>query len=204
MSLAAAARRGALVPSVVLEHCQTLPGGTRVLLGPPSAERARFALELVGPAQLVGACDRTAGVGLVIDAGRLDPGSPALGAVEASRIALLVLRPVAEEVMHAAERVEGLKAAARRLGLVVSGRGDYPAREVAETLNLELVGVLPHDERSAALLAGKGGNARELARSPLMRAARTLADRLADTVGGFVPTPLATATGMRSATEAAT
>jgi hypothetical protein len=70
------------------------------------------------------------------------------------------------------------------LGLVLAEPGDYPPAEVADALAVPVLGVLPADKHAAAVLAGRLSIRRGLSRLPLMRAARTLAGRLAATSDG--------------------
>jgi len=183
VSLAAAARRG-LAPSTVAAHCQSLPGGLPVLLGPASATRAATALRLLQPERLVAALDGPAGVDLVIDAGRLDPRGALLPVLGRATATLLLVRPIAADVLHLAalieevKRIEELRAVVSRMRLVVVGSGPFSEQEVAATLGLELAGVLPIDRDGAAMLAGRSGSARALARSPLARAARAIVGRV--------------------------
>jgi hypothetical protein len=61
---------------------------------------------------------------------------------------------------------------------LVIGDGPYPAGEVAEALDVPLLGVLPDDASAAALIASGGG--RGLHRSRLWRALTQLASDLTD------------------------
>ncbi len=69
--------------------------------------------------------------------------------------------------------------AGRELGCVVVGEGQpYAAKEIATALALPLLGTLPHDPAGAAVFSGGASAGWRSARSPLLRSARLLAERL--------------------------
>jgi hypothetical protein len=173
----AAARRGAATAATVAAHAQALPGGLRVVAGPPGGEQAAAALGLLGPelpAGLAGLDD----VDVLADLGRLDPASPALPVARAADLLVLVTRPVLAELQHLAHRAAVLRQGCRALALVVVGAGPYPPGEVAGALGVQVVGVLPADPRGAGLLGGVPAGGAGLRRAPVVRAARTLTDAL--------------------------
>jgi hypothetical protein len=175
VSLAAAARRGG-DPELVWEHCQELPGGTAVLAGPASADQARHALGMLeGWLGRLGALDAD----VLVDCGRLDPASPVLGLWEKGERSVLVARPCLADLQAVATRLEAGSFAGDRLGLVVVGDGRYPDGEIAEALGVEVLARLPWDPDAAQALVSAPASARELRMAPLVRAARTLAGRLA-------------------------
>ena len=178
VSLAAAARRGG-DPALVWEHCQQLPGGAEVLAAPAPGEQARGALGMVGPL-LVRLGELEADV--LVDCGRLDPGSPALSLWEGADTAVLVARPRLSDLQALASWLEG-RPGARAAGLVPVGDGPYPDGEIAEALGLEVLGRLPWDPDAAEALTTVAASARQLRMAPLVRSARTLADRLVDQEG---------------------
>ena len=77
--------------------------------------------------------------------------------------------------------VSGALMAARRLpiGLLLVGDRPYGADEVAATMQVVVAGVVAWDPRTAEVLTGAQGVIRDLRRSPLVRSAATLAERLA-------------------------
>ncbi len=172
----AAARRS--TPPSVQGHTQPLPGGLRVLVGPPGAEQATAALGLL-PADLLAGLDRLEGTDVLADLGRLNPGSPALPLARAARLLVLVCRPTLAELQHLAHRVAALREASQTVGLVLVGGGPYPPAEVARTLGVQVLGTLPVDRHGAGLLGGTAAGMPGLRRTRLVRAARTLADDLA-------------------------
>ena len=64
------------------------------------------------------------------------------------------------------------------------GDGPYPDTEIAEALGVEVLARLPWDPDAAEALVSVPASARELRLAPLVRAARTLADRLATELSG--------------------
>jgi hypothetical protein len=112
----------------------------------------------------------------IVDVGRLRPGSPASAIVGRADVLLVVLRPTVEDVGAAAYRTGVLRDAGAALVLI--GDRPYPVREVAAAVEVPVVGVIAHDVRGALALAG-GTGTRALGRTPLVRSAAALAERLA-------------------------
>lgn len=180
VSLAAAARRRA-DPGLVVEHCQGLPGGTLALVGPPSPEQARAALGML--AGLPGALDALE-PDVLVDCGRLDPASPVLGLFAGAGLSVLLVRPELADLHALAAWLPTHRQRIPRLGVVLIGSGPYPPEEVSEALDVEVLGALPHDPHSATLLGTAGASGRAASRTPLARAARSLAERLAARLAG--------------------
>ena len=173
--LAAASRRG-LGAATLLEHCQRLPGGLPVLVGPPGADQARRAVAMVATAlgKGLGGPDS---IDVIADCGRLDSESPAIELVREASIVLLVSRPDVASLSH----VAALAAAIRhreedRVDLVLVGDGPYPPAEVSHAVGAEVVAVLPHDPDGAIALGGRGVGTRAARRLPLLRATADLAE----------------------------
>ena len=149
-----------------------------------------------------GTAGGTGGVDVVADCGRLlSRSSPAAAVVQRADLVVLVTRPTVSGVAHARH---GVGVAARVLNDAArAGSGldrvavlvvDDPAapgsrrahrRQVGEVLagspglqDVPVVGVLAHDPRTAAALAGHGSTGRGLDRSPLLRSAREAATAL--------------------------
>jgi len=197
VSLAAAARRQ-VDAALVAAHAQALPGGLGVLVGPPGAEQAAAALGMLAPAVVAG-LDGLDGVDVVADLGRLDPASPALGLAQASSLLVLLVRPRLAELQHLAHRVAALRPECRALGLVVVGTGPYPAEEIAAALGVEVLGTLPADPRAAGLLGGGAASVGALRRTPLVRAARSLAEAIVGRLAS--PAPAASAAASLASAE---
>jgi Mrp family chromosome partitioning ATPase len=174
-SLAAAARRGGQ-PGLVWEHCHELPGGAAVLAGPSSTDHARSALSMAGALfGRLGELDAD----VLVDCGRLDPGSAALVLWEQAERVVLVARPHLADLHALAGWLEAHPAGGHRVGLVTAGDGPYPDAEVAGALGVEVLARLPWDPDAASALVSVSASSRELRLAPLVRAARTLAERLA-------------------------
>ena len=103
------------------------------------------------------------GQDVLVDAGRLGlVGSPA-PLLYGADLTLLLTRSTLPAVIAATSWAETLRdqteATATRVGVVVIGEGHpYSAREVSDALGLPLVGTLPWDRRSAAVLSRARGS----------------------------------------------
>ena len=176
VSLAAAARHGG-DPGIIDGHCHFLPGGAKALVAPASAEQARTALGMLGT--LFGHLgDLEADV--VVDCGRLDPGSPAMALVEQANRLVLVARPRLSDLHAVAAWLASHGEVSGHVSLVAVGDGPYPDAEIADALGTEVAARLPWGPDAAMALAHLPASARQLRAAPLVRAARTLAEHLAD------------------------
>lgn len=174
VSLAAAARRE-VRPDLVGEHCQVLPGGLRVVVGPVAAEQARAALGVLGTrgTHALRLAARAPQSTVLVDAGRLDASSPALPVVRGGDALLVLARPRADELSHVATLLDRVPTWTRTSGLVLIGSG-YGKAEVERELRVPVMAVLPDDSRGADVLCGRS-TGRSLDRCALGRAARRLA-----------------------------
>ena len=175
VSLAAAARHGGS-PELVFDHCQALPGGAAVVLAPASAEQSRAALAMAE--RLFGRLGEL-DADVVVDCGRLDPGSPALAVVAGADQLIVVVRPRLADLHTAATWLEARPLAHVPVALVAVGDGPYPDAEIAEALGVEVAARLAWDPEAAEALASVPASARRLRMAPLTRAVRTLAEHLA-------------------------
>lgn len=166
LNLAAAGRHGVAVDAG--EHLQSLPAGGRVLLAPSDPMQVAAAIAALGD-HLIQMTSPLASH-LVVDRGRGDPAG-------AHEVALLVCHPTVAGVEQARVRCESFAMAGRDVVLAVSSAGPYAADEVAAALGRPVIGGVPYDPRSAAALVGAEGS-RSLRRSPLLRAATSIADAL--------------------------
>jgi hypothetical protein len=88
---------------------------------------------------------------------------------------LVVVRPTVEEISAVTHRAGALRDAGAAIVLI--GDRPYPAGEVAAAVDLPVVGVIAADTRGAhALVSGVGRRA--VARTPLLRSAADIAERL--------------------------
>lgn len=198
VSLAAAARRGG-DPALVWEHCHELPDGASVLPGPPLAEQARDALRMLGPLLgRLGELDDD----VLVDCGRLDPGSVALDLWDRAERPVLVGRPRLADLQALASWLNGHRLN-REVGLVLIGEGPYPDAEITETIGLDILSRLPWDPGGAEALVSMKASARQLRMAPLVRSARTLAAQLTPdrtrVAGPDAPAPAQVALGGRVA-----
>ena len=185
VTLAAAARRTS-DPEAIWAHCQHLPGGAAVLAAPVEVEQARGATRMLSG--LLGRLS-TLDADVLVDAGRLDPTAPLPGVVMAASRLVLCARPRLSDLHALAAFLDAgpgeALLEAGRLGLVLVGDGPYRDAEIAGALGVEVLGRLPWDEEAAERLATIPASDRRLRLSPLVRAARSLAQVLAaDVVHG--------------------
>ncbi|MFY1633674.1 ParA family protein [Solwaraspora sp. WMMB335] len=126
------------------------------------------------------------GFDVIVDCGRLvTPYAPwpLLGRAD---LVLLVVKPTLASLLPARAVVQTLLSSAGpaddgRIGLVVVGDGDYDDRAVARHLGVPVIAHLPHDDRSARVLA-HGGTART--RRPLLRAATAAEGKVMRSING--------------------
>lgn len=173
----ATAARSMAGPAVLLDgHTQPVRLGGRavpVVAAPAGAAQARAALSVVGAASSV--LDPTDRV-VVADCGRAEPSSPAWPLLASAPVVLVVVRGAVEAVARLVEFADDLvRTAERRAGLLVAAGGPYGVDEIGELLHrrgtpLPVVGVLPHDPRAAAVLAGHGRDVVRWRRWPLPEA----------------------------------
>lgn len=175
-SLAATARRG-LDDDVVWQHAQQLPGGIPILVGPPTAEEAHAVLRDLARI-LADWAVADADIDVIVDCGRISPGSPMATAMTAGDQVLVVTRPSIDQLRPAAARSAALTSAGVRSALLLVGDHPYGPDEVAATLGVDVAGVIAWDPRTAAVLTGSHGAVRDLRRSRLVRSAATLAAEL--------------------------
>ena len=191
LSLLALARRE-LSPSVLPEHAQTLVGGTELLAGLTGPEQAGAAEQLwhnLGRS-FAGSTDRD----LVVDCGRVGPGSVHLPLLQQADLALCVLRPTVSQVVQTRERLAALtpllaggSGRGPRLGvLVVAGPGrprDVAGAEAVLERDLPDVpsyGVLAYDLQGASVFDGAQVPRPE--RTLLVRSGYDVVSRIADAV----------------------
>ncbi|MFJ6901519.1 hypothetical protein [Streptomyces hokutonensis] len=168
-SLAAAARRSG-EPGLVWQHTQRLPCGLPVVVGPAGTAQARASMVQLahsGTRALRRAADR-AGTVVIADCGRVDQGSPALEVVRDADVMLLLARARDDALSHVATQLDAAARWTRRPCFVLVGDG-YPTTEVAQALEVEVMGRIPEDPKGAAALGGAAWRSAP-ARSPLGKA----------------------------------
>ena len=158
-------------------HAQQLPGGLDVLVAPAGSDSAvaldrelgMSTSDIVPPD-----CD------LLADCGRLVPG--AVGQEKMIRAAdgvVLLVRPDVAGVAHArwaTSRINELSSSIPYA--VVVGTGTYEAAEVAEELDVNVLGAVPFDPSAALMACGSPGTARRFIRSGLVAFAREMVTAL--------------------------
>ncbi|QYG94405.1 hypothetical protein HC251_19500 [Iamia sp. SCSIO 61187] len=155
------------------EHAQSA-GGVAVLVGPDAPDAAEALWRGAG-LRLGTALTRCDADLVVADLGRLGRRSPLVGAAD---LILLVARPTIEHLVTLSHHVPRLRDGSRaRIGMVLTGRGPYRADEIADALQVEVVGELPDDPAAADALSGARTSG--LSRSRLARASIGLADTVA-------------------------
>lgn len=186
VSLAAAARRGGDA-DLVLRHTQQLPGGLPVVAAPPDAEQARAALFALAPDATGGlgvlrAAANRPGTVVVVDCGRVDPGSPVLSIVRSADAVVLLSRAHADDLAHLPRRLPTVGRWSPNPVLLLVGEG-YHGAEVARELGVPPLGRVPHDPNGAAVLCGRPNRVRRgrggPSRSALGCFAHKVATRLA-------------------------
>ncbi|MCI0689270.1 MAG: hypothetical protein L0Y54_18860 [Sporichthyaceae bacterium] len=168
-------------------HLRTLPGGLAAVLAPPSARAARGAVRLLSAPDNPAIDQARRDVLLVADCGRLDPDSPARPLTQCADLVVVVTRPTLADVAHLPDLLADLPADPARLRLLVTAAGPYDPAEVAAAVSIPLLGVLPHDPRGAAVLAGAPSTRAPLWRLPLVAAATRTADALGHILDDFAP-----------------
>ena len=183
VSLAAAARRHD-EPVVAFEHCQALPDGIPVLCGPPGPERARSALAMLsGLLGRLGELDAE----VFVDCGRFEPSvSNVDRSVRAGRSRRACCSTEASLTCTPSERgsCKATRAAVAVSALVCSSA---PAPTRLPRCPTRSVSTWPGRSHGIPMQRRRwrlpSVGARQLTRSPLVRALRTLADDLACRVG---------------------
>lgn len=190
VQLAAAARSG-LDDRVLLEHLQRLPGSgeVRALVAPSSAFAASMALASLVDSGLVACLRGLDTVDVLIDLGRLDPGSSGLELVRELEEVVLVVRPRVTSVIHSRDLAMSLRQSGLSVSLLIVGDSPYSCAEIADAVGgAEVVGVLAEDPSGAAALDGAARTTKAWTRSRLVRSATPVTDRLAP-VGPDLPVP---------------
>lgn len=162
----------------VWRHAHSIGNGLFVVPAPPAAPEATGALAAMTPSSGLAVLRRAAAdpeVLVVLDCGRLDPGSPAAWLAEAPDALVVLAGARADDLSHLPSRLRTLGRGCRQRRLMLVGDG-YPTAEVERELGARIAGRVPHDRRAAAALRGLGGAGR--GRSPLARAAARCAHGL--------------------------
>lgn len=190
--------RHVLSAEEIWAHTQTLPGDVPVLVGPASAQQGHALGHLwdhLGP--VLAALPET---DVIADCGRLEPGSPSAPIARHAQLVIVAARPTLEGVTHLRARL-GVPAGPGPVGVVLVGEHPYSAAEVEAAVGVKVIGVLPRDERAAAMLNGEPGTPAKLHRSSLVRSARDLAAAIVGVLRSQDVTPHAVAAEPSSPVE---
>lgn len=191
ITLAVDARRGG-TPEQVGDHLQIVDGGLEVLVGLASGDQAGGMTGLWGPVAAL--LDRVPEMDVVADCGRLYSQAPTAEVLRSARGVLLVTRPTVDGVVHLRNRLASLAAALHsgapdgiplHVAVVSAPRDEQSVLEVAQVLRASRlpVGVverIAYDPAGAGMLTGEWLG--KLDRSLLIRSARQLATRLAESL----------------------
>ena len=187
MSLAASSRRGEPPAEIVMQHAQMLPTGVNAILAPPSAEQAAIALGGVGMRLSSALAKMPAAV--FADCGRWDPRQPSSDRVTGSSLVIVVIRPTVTSIEHARSMLNPLAAMTKKISVILVGDKPYGPAEVGEALNVDVLGVLDYDSRSATLLS-EGNDFKVVRRTPLTRSAFSMLDKIRERVSSTEDEPL--------------
>lgn len=190
LALGAATRRGAGETALVL-HLQETSQGVPVLVGVPSPELLSGLGAVWGQLPAVFAAHHG---DVIVDCGRVVPGSSVLPVLAKADAVVFVVRPDVEGIAQLRERLASLSGQleAGRVGVIVrttyrdtrSG-ADLQQLLDAHGLGAVVLGVVAEDEKGAAVLSStRIGSVR---RSLLGRSAVTLCGAIRDLVGFTAP-----------------
>ena len=178
----AAAGRSEVTSTDVWEHAQQLPGDSRVsaVVAPVDPRQVRAALATLTRAGLTSVLSGM-DADVLVDAGRLDPDSPAVELFAGADVHVLVGRPTLNQADHLQLRAALLASQdVTPLYLLVVGEGPWSGEELTRGIGAAgLLGVLPEDAHGAAAITAQGRGIRGLRRSALWRSARRIAADLA-------------------------
>lgn len=153
----AGAARTSIAGSDLLRYATPMHSGLAAIAGHPAAEQASAALR-ASAANVAEAVGSLEGVDVVIDLGRLRPGSPAQPLAQGCDALVLVCRPVADQLVAIADRLRTFERIAP-LWLVLVGERPYRPSEVRRVLGVERIHVVsdaPRDVLRDPAAAGRG------------------------------------------------
>ena len=164
-------------------HTQELPGGLRVLVAPTSPEEMRLPLERLAedlPRLALGEVD------LIVDCGRLEASAmrqrtAVLRLIQRCGLMVVVVRPELAALQHLNVWLPTLRSLDVAILALLSGQGPYSVEEIAQTMDLRVIGALPHDRAAADVVGGASGSRPD--RSALFRAARPAGAAIAAVLG---------------------
>jgi MinD-like ATPase involved in chromosome partitioning or flagellar assembly len=178
-SLVLTERQGAVGPADYRAHVQQLPGGLDVLVAPPGSDAAAALdreLGMTASDVIPSHCD------VLADCGRLLPGAAGQEKmIRAADEVILLVRPDVTGIAHARWATTRIRALSTSVASVVlAGAGVFTTAEVAEELDVPVMGVVPFDPGAARMACGSPGTTRRFTRSGLVAFAREMAALLVD------------------------
>jgi len=160
---------------------QAVGDGISVISAPPGTRQISRGIERMG--DRIRRLGELEDVVVFADLGRLTASSPVLGVARSSVLTLMVCRTSLEQIQGLVPIAAELKSVGCRLGLVAVDSGPYQPEEAADVAGIELIGVIPHAPKSAAMFDSDGLMAgRAFWRSAMCRGARQAADDVRDRV----------------------
>ncbi len=160
----------------ILGRAQRFASGVAVIPAHPSSDRTQAALRAAAD-HLARAFAVLPAHDVLVDAGRVRPGSPVLALLEVASRIVLVVRPDAEGLVAAMNRIEFLRLIAP-VDVVVVGTKPYGAGEIAAALDVTHVSVVPADVDAVQRDPAASAKSR---RRTWPAAVRALTEQLADT-----------------------
>ncbi|MFC5910142.1 hypothetical protein [Streptacidiphilus monticola] len=187
--LAVADRRGRLAESLGEQLVDLGPeGGPERLLLPGLTDPAQAAALAYTWEPLARVCRELADgdCDVIVDLGRGGAFGPSAVLARRADVVLAVTRCTLRGISATRPRAEALRAdldargtGSDALGLLLVQEGPYATAEISRTLNLPVLGLLPHAPREARILSDGGDlTDRRLHRSELLRSARSAADQV--------------------------
>lgn len=176
LGAAADVRRDVPPEDLAARAVEVVPG-VRGLLAPTAAHVAGPVIESSGGQVGV---ELAASSGWVVsDAGRWDPAQSTAGRLAGSDVVVVVCRSTAVSVVHARDLVAALRAVAPTVAVVLVGDAPYGPGEVAEVIDVPVLGPVAWDPRGVSGLWATGASRRWLARTGLGGSARAVLGDLA-------------------------
>jgi len=119
---------------------------------------------------------------IMVDLGRIQPGSPALKLARACDMVLVVLEPRIDQVQSSLFQLASLRQQGLVPELVLVGSGEFDPADIAASSDASIAAVLPKSPKTAVALSGGSYRRGAFNRSPLWRSIAALARGLADTI----------------------
>jgi hypothetical protein len=133
-------------------------------------------------------------VDLIVDCGRLEASAmrqrtAVLRLIQRCGLMVVVVRPELAALQHLNVWLPTLRSLDVAILALLSGRGPYSPEEIAQTMDLRVIGALPHDRAAADVVGGASGSRPD--RSALFRAARPAGAAIAAVLGRSLSAPVA-------------